>query len=239
MRDGIKTVIIGAPNAGKSSLLNRLVGRERAIVSPEPGTTRDFIEERIIVGPHCLRLIDTAGLNPAAEGLEKLGIAQTEGRIEEADMLLLVLDASRPTPPISADLQIRLTPDKTIVVRNKIDLLAGGPVAAAPPAIHLVSVSALTGAGLDDLVAAITRQADGFQSVAGEDGVAINARHAHSLAQARDCLTEALRKLEANAPTELLASDLRGALNAFGEISGKIDNELMLDRLFAQFCIGK
>jgi len=239
LRDGIKTVIIGAPNAGKSSLLNRLVGRQRAIVSAEPGTTRDFIEERIIVGPHCLRLIDTAGLNPGAEGLEKLGIAQTRERIEEADLLLLVVDANRPTPPISEELKARLTPGKTIVVLNKIDLLAGAPVADALPAIPGVAVSALTGTGMEELVAAISRQADGFQPVAGEDGIAINARHAQSLTQARDCLTEALRKLESKAPTELLASDLRGALDAFGEISGRIDNERMLDRLFAQFCIGK
>ncbi|WP_415663365.1 tRNA uridine-5-carboxymethylaminomethyl(34) synthesis GTPase MnmE, partial [Rariglobus hedericola] len=98
LRDGIKTVIIGEPNAGKSSLLNRLIGRDRALVSPEPGTTRDFIEERIILGPHCLRLIDTAGLNPSPAALEKLGMDKTLERAAEADLFLWVLDATRPIP---------------------------------------------------------------------------------------------------------------------------------------------
>ena len=239
LRDGIKTVIIGEPNAGKSSLLNRLVGRERAIVSPEPGTTRDFIEERVIAGPHCLRLIDTAGLNPAPGTIEKLGMAQTMERIEESDILLLVLDGSRPAPPLPHDLLAKLTPDKTLVVLNKADLLPEAPVAVAPFELPSVVVSALTGAGIGQLTEAITRLADGFQPDPGGDGIAINARHAHALAQAVECLTEALRKLGAKAPAELLASDLRGALDAFGEISGKIDNERMLDRLFEQFCIGK
>src|SRR5690606_31589860 len=92
LRDGIKTVIVGRPNVGKSSLLNRLIGKDRALVSAEPGTTRDFIEERIVVGPHCLRLIDTAGLNPSPAPLEKLGMDKTLERIEEADLILVVLE---------------------------------------------------------------------------------------------------------------------------------------------------
>jgi tRNA modification GTPase len=95
LRDGIKTVIVGEPNVGKSSLLNRLIGRDRALVSPDPGTTRDFLEERILVGPHCLRLIDTAGLNPSPAPLEKLGMEKTRECLAEADLILLVLDASR------------------------------------------------------------------------------------------------------------------------------------------------
>jgi len=102
-----------------------------------------------------------------------------------------------------------------------------------------VAVSALTGAGLDALTEAIVQRADGLRPPAEEDGIFINARHAHALAQAQECLAAAQGKLEADEPVELLASDLRGALAAFGEISGKIDNERMLDRLFAEFCIGK
>jgi tRNA modification GTPase len=240
LRDGVRTVIIGEPNAGKSSLLNRLVGRERAIVSPEPGTTRDFIEERVIVGAHCLRLIDTAGLNPGATGLEALGVAQTRERIEESDILVLVLDAARPSPPLPAGLAARLGPGNAVVALNKTDLLRGPPAAAAPAGVPCVPVSALTGEGIGSLLEAITRQADGFRQAVGDDAIAINARHAQALERARDCLSEGLAKLAgATAPLELLASDLRGALDAFGEISGKIDNERMLDRLFATFCIGK
>ena len=122
LRDGIKTVIVGAPNVGKSSLLNRLVGRDRALVSPEPGTTRDFIEERIVAGPHCLRIIDTAGLNPSPAPLEKLGMEKTLECIAEADLLLVVLDGSDSTAAIPEALATKLPLDKLIIALNKSDL---------------------------------------------------------------------------------------------------------------------
>lgn len=239
LRDGVKTVIVGAPNAGKSSLLNTLVGRDRALVSPEPGTTRDFIEERIVVGPHCLRLIDTAGLNPSPAPLERLGMQKTLERAEEADLFLVVLDASQSAAPaLPSDLLSRLSASKTLVVLNKSDLpsaLTPMPVLAGLPTIH---VSALTGTGVEELRATIAAKADAFSGGAA-DGVAINARHAHALSQARNGLREALSKLQSNGPVELVASDLRSVLAAFGEITGRIDNERMLDQLFATFCIGK
>ncbi len=239
LRDGIKTVIIGAPNAGKSSLLNRLVGHDRALVSEEPGTTRDFIEERMMVGPHALRLIDTAGLNPRPTALEKMGMGKTLERAAEADLILLVIDATQPAPALPAELASRLKEDNTLVILNKMDLAGAIPTAVAPARLPALRVSALTGAGVDELVAAIVRCADSFQHDVGDDLVAINARHGHALGRAQSCLGEARKKISLNAATELLASDLRGALDAFGEISGKIDNERMLDLLFATFCIGK
>jgi tRNA modification GTPase len=238
LRDGIKTVIVGAPNVGKSSLLNRLVGHERALVSPEPGTTRDFIEERIVVGPHGLRIIDTAGLNPSPAPLEKLGMEKTRERLGEADLFLLVLDASNPVVP--CDMLSLIRWDSTIVVLNKSDLAAATPlpagVSAEAPAVR---VSALTGAGWEELVAAIINRAERFQINAGDEAIAINARHAHALTEAREALQRSLTKLRASEPIELLASDLRAVLAGFGEIVGKVDNERMLDHLFASFCIGK
>jgi tRNA modification GTPase len=244
LRDGIKTVIIGAPNAGKSSLLNRLVGRDRALVSAEPGTTRDFIEERIIVGPHALRLIDTAGLNPAPGALEKLGMEKTLERAAEADLFLLVVDASCPPPRMPADLISRLRKENAIVVLNKIDLAPESKASrleesGIPASLAIFPVSALTGAGLDGLVAGIAQYADAFQQDVGEDFVAVNARHSHALARARNDLREGRKKLLEGFAIELAASDLRSALDALGEILGKIDNERMLDQLFATFCIGK
>ncbi len=239
LRDEIKTVIIGAPNAGKSSLLNRLVGSERALVSTEPGTTRDFIEERIIAGPHGLRLIDTAGLNPAPAGLEKLGIAKTLERAAEADLFLLVLDATQSAPDLPDLLAARLRDSNTVVVLNKMDLVQTLPAARAPASLPFVAISALTGAGMDELLNAIIHLADLFQRDIGDDIVAINARHADALGRAQACLRGARAKLGDKMAIELLASDLRGALDAFGEISGRIDSERMLDRLFATFCIGK
>jgi tRNA modification GTPase len=241
LREGISTVILGEPNAGKSSLLNRLVGSERAIVSTEPGTTRDFIEERITAGPHGLRLVDTAGLNPEARGLEALGIVKTLERASLADIHLLVLDAGLPTPLLPEALTSRINPSNTIFVLNKVDLIGrtGSPVATVPAGFPSVAVSALKGEGVDALLSEIVRLADAMQRTVGDERIAINVRHAHYLLEARACIAAALEKIEELGPVELLASDLRGALTALGEISGKVDNERVLDHLFASFCIGK
>lgn len=239
LRDGIKTVILGEPNAGKSSLLNRLVGRDRALVSAEPGTTRDYLEERVLVGQHALRLIDTAGLNPNPNTLEKRGIAKTLEQVSEADVFLWVIDASRPLPVLPPSTAARLSTVNTIAVFNKIDLGPSGTDCTPSLAFPSVRVSALTGTGLDDLLAAIAKLADSFQTHVGADVIAINARHAHALDQARHCLESATAKHVRNDPIELVASDLRGAMDALGEISGKVDHERVLDQLFASFCIGK
>jgi tRNA modification GTPase len=239
LRDGIKTVILGEPNVGKSSLLNRLVGHERALVSPEPGTTRDFLEERIVVGPHSLRLIDTAGLNPAPAPLEKRGMEKTAERAAEADLVLVVVDATRGGGPSGEVLSlIRKAP--AIVVVNKSDL---APAAARSPALAaigpIIRVSALTGQGVEQLTAAIVERAETFRTETGPETIAVNARHAQALTEAGENLRSARQKLAEEAPVELLAADLRAVLAAFGEIVGRVDNERMLDQLFATFCIGK
>jgi tRNA modification GTPase len=240
LREGIATVILGETNAGKSSLLNRMVGSERALVSSEPGTTRDFIEERISLGAHALRLVDTAGLNASATGLELKGIEKTLERAAEADLHLIVLDATRPTPALAPAVASRINVSDTLFVLNKIDLVgAAGSAARVPAGFAAVEVSALSGLGMDRLDAELTRLADGLQQTFGDERIAINVRHAHFLAEARSCLVAARAKVSSAGPVELLASDLRGALVALGEISGKVDNERMLDQLFASFCIGK
>lgn len=240
LRDGIKTVIVGEPNVGKSSLLNRLVGRDRALVSPEPGTTRDFLEERILVGPHCLRLIDTAGLNPAPAPLEQLGMEKTRERLAEADVLLVVLDASRADLAPPAEISTLTRQRNSIIVLNKSDLCLN---VAVGKTLTLngkpILVSALTGAGFETLTQAIVERAETFRQDIGSELIAVNSRHAHALSEARDGLQRALIKLNTAEATELLASDLRSVLMAYGEIVGKVDNERLLDQLFATFCIGK
>jgi tRNA modification GTPase len=238
LRDGIKTVILGEPNAGKSSLLNRLVGRERALVSPEPGTTRDYLEERIAIGPHWLRLIDTAGLNATPSPLEKRGIDKTLEQAAEADLFLWVIDSTRVVPAVPPAVASRLTPANTIAVFNKSDLTPKTRV-ALPQSFPVVEVSALQGTGLEKLETAVVRLAETFHVEIGDELVAINARHANALRQAKTDLVSAGQKLAAGSPTELVASDLRAALDAFGQVAGKIDNERILDQLFASFCIGK
>ena len=237
LRDGIKTVIVGRPNVGKSSLLNVLLGKERALVSAEPGTTRDFIEERIVMGPHCLRLIDTAGLNPSPAPLEQLGMVKTLERAAEADLFIVVFENGDPDVSIDEDLWARMSADNSIIVLNKSDLRSGW--SGFGLGFPVVEISARTKFGIDELVATIVRAADRLSPDRNADAVAINARHAHALSCARDSLSSALGKVRSNAPIELLSSDLRSVLAAFGEIAGRIDNEAMLDALFANFCIGK
>ncbi len=240
LRDGVKTVILGAPNAGKSSLLNRLLGRERALVSPEPGTTRDYLQEPITLGSHCIRLTDTAGLNPSPTPLEALGMAHALEHAADADLVLLVLDATQPVPVFPRELWTGLEPRRTLIVINKIDLFPDGPHPNPPRDLPTVKISALTGAGCDELAQAIIRHAESFRVEQGEDLIAINSRHANALRHAIESLGTALSKLTSGAQAdELLASDLRSVLSFYGEISGKIDNEQVLDRIFETFCIGK
>lgn len=238
LRSGIKTVILGEPNAGKSSLLNQLVGRDRALVSAEPGTTRDYIEEPISVGPHLLRLIDTAGLNPAPGELERRGIDKAIEQARAADLFLWVIDQTRPLPALPAALWERMSPQNTVAVFNKLDLPAVEG-AGLPKPFPVVHVSALLGAGMEALQAAIVQRAEAFRTDIGEEIIAVNARHAAALESAKACLAAATEKLAENVPSELIANDLRGTLDAFGQIAGRIDNERVLDQLFASFCIGK
>ena len=166
---------------------------------------------------------------------------KTIERLAEADLCLIVLDAARPAAAGLSDVISQIRSWKhAIVVLNKSDL---APAALRPAEIPMnagvVRISALTGGGFEDLTSAIIALADGSQNESRRDSVAINARHAQALDEARECLRHAREKLVTNESVELLASDLRGTLAAYGEIAGKVDNERMLDRLFAAFCIGK
>lgn len=239
LRDGIKTVIVGKPNVGKSTLLNCLVGKERALVSDEPGTTRDFIEERLIVGPHCLRLIDTAGLNPSPAPLEKLGIHKTLERAAEADLFLFVQEIGDTAAALPEALAHLALDGNTLIVLTKRDLHLTSHQPDRVFNLPAISISAKTGAGIAELITAITQLADRQSGTGPQDTVAINARHAHALTTASDALQSARHNSETNGPVELLANDLRTVLVAYGEISGRVDNERMLDALFATFCIGK
>lgn len=238
LRHGIKTVIIGEPNAGKSSVLNRLLGRERALVSPEPGTTRDYLEEVIILGAHSLRLIDTAGFNTNPTALERRGMEKSLEQATQADLFLWVIDGTKPVVPLPTTLVSRLNRTNTIAIFNKSDL-PPCPRATTNNEYVAVEFSALTGGGLELVVQAITRMAEQFRNEMGDEIVAVNARHTHALTLAIDGLTTAVDKLEKEHASELTASELRGVLAAFGEIAGRIDNEAVLDRLFSTFCIGK
>lgn len=233
LREGVRTVIYGPPNVGKSSLLNRLLGFDRAIVSDIAGTTRDTIEEIINLHGIPLRLVDTAGVREAGDRIEAEGIQRTVRQIEAADLLLEIADASLPKPVASA---IPDSAARRLRVLNKLDL-GEHPSWADTDAIRL---SCTNGDGFERLADTIRKTLHFSDADWGEHAVAINARHQASLRNARTALLAALDLLgDASADTELAAIDLRDALDSLGEIPGRVDTEDLLGVIFSSFCIGK
>lgn len=224
LREGLTVVILGAPNAGKSSLLNRLAGREAAIVSSIAGTTRDPIEVHLDLDGLPVVLVDTAGLREAADEIEREGIRRAEARAARADLKLLLLDAT--APETHGALSSRFDSD-TLLVINKADLAPAGMPGA-------LALSARTGEGIEALVAAIAGKARERLT----PGAAALTRERHAAAL-RDCLEALHRFLEAPEDPELAAEDLRLAVRALGRITGRVDVEDILDVIFSEFCIGK
>jgi len=229
---------VGRPNVGKSSLLNQLLGHDRAIVSPHPGTTRDTIEETANVDGIPVRFVDTAGLRASADAVEQEGVRRSEAAARQAELVLHVLDASSPWRPDEPALLAGFDGTKRLLVLNKTDL----PTALElPPELvaGAVRVSCLTGTGLEDLKAAIRRKVWAGEVRAEMLEVMINARHADALRRAREALERATAALAEGLTLELAASDLRVAVNAVGEVVGETATEDLLDRIFREFCIGK
>ena len=259
IREGIKVAIIGRPNVGKSSLLNALLKLDRAIVSDQPGTTRDVIDESLNVQGIPLRLLDTAGLRQTQDKIEGEGIRRTEDAIAEADVLLLVVDGAMGVTDEDRAVFETYCSRKYLLVMNKMDLPESrtfdaregfsplplgegqgeGPNQGEGEGAAFVKVSAKTGEGLDHLTAVI-------QSVCLKEGLeatpsvlVTRLRHKASLEQAHRSIEEAMRSLERKESGECVALDIRAALDALGEITGAVSTEDILDRIFQDFCIGK
>ena len=230
LRSGYRLVLMGPPNAGKSSLLNALLGSDRAIVSHVPGTTRDTVEEAIDLAGFPVRLIDTAGIRTSSDPVEQEGIHRSRAAAEHADLVLGLIDRTQPKDPCEPE-WARLQ-DKLIRVLTKADL----PAVFSGPG-H--PVSAKTGEGLESLRKTVAQRLAGNLLAPGSEEIAVNARHAEGLQRATEALATASSSLASGAAPELVASDLRMALQALETILGVGTSEDVLDRLFARFCIGK
>ena len=238
LRRGIRAAIIGPPNAGKSSLLNQLLGRERAIVSPIPGTTRDTIEETANIRGIPVIFVDTAGLRESTDSIEAEGIRRSRESLAKAELVLRVLDSSEPLSAEEQENLAELTSRKTICVLNKIDLPAKRTFT---PSVELpvVPVSCITGEGLEQLKDTIKELVWSGKTSGEMFEVMINSRHQDALERAKSHLQNTIDSFGKNETLELAAMDLRIATNAIGEIVGKTTTEDLLDSIFSQFCIGK
>ena len=244
LRRGIRAAIIGRPNAGKSSLLNQLLGHERAIVSSIPGTTRDTIEETANIRGLPVVFIDTAGLREAQDEIEVEGIRRSHESLQKAEIILHVLDASEPLTEADETYLREVAGKKRILIRNKMDLpakleLPEGAGQAKKSALAVVDVCCLTGKGIESLKDAIKNLVWSGEIRTEMLQVMINSRHQEALARAREATVRTVEALRGGATLELAAMDLRIAVNAVGEIVGKTATEDLLDMIFSQFCIGK
>jgi tRNA modification GTPase len=254
IREGIRTVIVGRPNVGKSSLLNAILGTNRAIVSHIPGTTRDVIEEAIMVEGVMIRLFDTAGLRETIDELENEGMSRATQAIDAADVLILAIDKSSILNEKDLIFIEKYTQKHCVIALNKSDLppkyslkefqdivqrTRTNPEDVLEGGKNYVEVSALTGEGIESLKRAIKSLAVGRQYEAGDSVLISRLRHKTLLQNAGAALQNALKAIDDTLSAECVALELRIALNSIGEIVGVITNEDILDQIFREFCIGK
>ncbi|QIP13411.1 tRNA uridine-5-carboxymethylaminomethyl(34) synthesis GTPase MnmE [Spirosoma aureum] len=243
IKNGVPTVIIGKPNAGKSTLLNALLNEEKAIVSDIPGTTRDVIEDELFIDGIRFRLIDTAGLREATDQIEAIGIERTQQKMRDSALVVYLFDGKNISPEElqTSVADIRLSGKPYLLVGNKLDALTDEKkqllesIAAEP----IVWISASQQTYLDDLKAALSARVRTDSAVQTGSAVVTNARHYEHLTGTDDALVRALTGLDAGVTPDWLAMDLRVALRHLGELTGEITTDDLLDSIFSKFCIGK
>lgn len=245
LREGLKTVITGKPNVGKSSLLNKLLDENRALVTDIPGTTRDTIEEVVNLRGIPLRLIDTAGIRESTDVVEQLGVARSLHLLEQADLVLHVLDSSVPLTTEDHQILVKTKDQKRVILVNKVDLAPVWDVSALgdlsdEPILEISLVD--QGEELVDQLAEVIFSYVGsgnIKSSAGSRALVTRTRHKQALQKARESLEQALATFRGGLPLDLIAVDLYEALERLGEITGETVREHVLDQIFSQFCIGK
>jgi tRNA modification GTPase len=239
LREGARVVIVGRPNVGKSSLMNRLLKQERVIVTPIPGTTRDVIEESIDLDGVVVRFVDTAGIRDATDLIEREGIRRTQSAQADADLVLVVIDGHAQLTEEDRQLLKTVVGSNYCIVINKGDLPRSVDIADLPSGPEVLVISAKTGLGLEKLKAEIRARlvSPGFE--VREGLVVTNVRHRTALRRAQDSLAHASESVRNGLAGEFVAMDLRVAADALGEITGTITTDDILEKIFSEFCIGK
>ncbi|MCL5735437.1 MAG: tRNA uridine-5-carboxymethylaminomethyl(34) synthesis GTPase MnmE [Actinobacteria bacterium] len=247
LEQGVRTAIVGRPNVGKSSLLNALLMRERAIVSDIPGTTRDTVEELMEIGGIPIHLVDTAGVRSGGDHVERLGVQRSLRAMEQADLILAVFDLSTPWSEQDARLIRRLDPARSIIVGSKADLVDAGEHECLFTGIERLSqtiwptcaVSALTGDGIDQLRNAIVQLIAGNEGIRPEEPVLATERQRSLVQEALDATAAALEGAASNRDEELICEDIRSAVLALGRMTGEDLTPDLLEEIFSRFCLGK
>jgi tRNA modification GTPase len=237
VHEGLTLAIVGRPNVGKSSLFNRLVERERAIVTATPGTTRDLVSETVAIGGIPVKLVDTAGIRKALDEAESIGIRKSMEALADADMVLVVLDASQPIHEEDQELLKQVKERTAIVIANKSDIARSAW--AQPGLAAVISTSASTGEGIAELRHAILQKIGGDSGSAPEAGFLTNMRQASLVTQAVGSLDAAEQSARSEVPHEMILLDLYGSLRQLDEITGATTADDILNLIFGSFCIGK
>ena len=240
IKDGIKTAIIGKPNVGKSSILNSLLREDRAIVTHIPGTTRDIIEEVININGIPLLLIDTAGIRNTDDIVENIGVEKSKELINSADLILYVIDTSREIDEEDYRIYDIINTDKVIGILNKIDIKRNTDLSEFPKIEKWIEISALSKTGIDNLENEIYKYImkenveDSSQKL-----VITNVRHKSALEKTNEALLNIIETIDMGLPMDLMAVDIKDALDSLSEVTGEISSEDLLDHIFSNFCVGK
>jgi tRNA modification GTPase len=239
VHEGLTLAIVGRPNVGKSSLFNRLVERERAIVTASPGTTRDLVSETVAIGGIPVELVDTAGIRQALDEAESIGIRKSMEALADADLVLIVLDASQPVTAEDEELLRHAEGRPGIIVANKCDLEKSGQWSVASGQYSVVRASALTGSGIAELRAEILRHIGGETGAQAESGFLTNVRHQGLVQDSLAALDAARGAVASKVPHEMLLLDLYNGLRPLDAITGATTTDDILNLIFSTFCIGK
>ncbi len=239
LRSGLKVAIVGRPNVGKSSLLNAWSKSDRAIVTDLPGTTRDVVESQLVVGGIPVQVLDTAGIRETSDQVEIIGVERSHRAAQSADLILLTIDASTGWTAADGAIYEQVQHRPLILVANKIDLAPTSNISCPNDIHHIIKTAAARNLGIDALEKAILEAVNAGNLKAADLDFAINQRQAAALTRAKTGLQQVQETIAQQLPLDFWTIDLRGAIQALGEITGEDITESVLDRIFSRFCIGK